>query len=309
MIALGDKDISNLMLGNTQVTKVMLGEEQVWPSAPSEYQGLTIIANEDSTISLKKKGYYHTVEYSIDGKEWINLYTKTISLLKDEKLYIRGVLSRDNSNSDYTQFAINGNVSLAGNINYIWNYKNITAPLRPYCGYNLFKACTGITDISQLKFPSVELANYCYGYTFSDCTSLTRAHIILNTTLASNCYYRMFGDCSSLIDVPELPATEVIDNCYCRMFINCTSLIEAPVLPAKILKESCYYEMFKGCSELNYVKCLGSHLNFTNSNTYYWLSGVATGGTFIKLKDDAGIGLGRGTSGIPTSWEIIEVEE
>ena len=90
-------------------------------------------------------------------------------------------------------------------------------------------ACTGNIE-TLLDYATVRsgkhptLANNCYAYMFSNCTSLTQAPELPATTLANNCYYKMFFRCTSLTQVPELPATTLAEQCYERMFMFCTSL-------------------------------------------------------------------------------------
>ena len=116
-------------------------------------------------------------------------------------------------------------------------------------------ACTGnietLLDYATVmsgKHPT--LANNCYAYMFSNCTSLTQAPELPATTLANNCYYMMFFRCTSLTQAPELPATTLAEQCYYSMFEGCTSLTQAPELPATTLAEQCYERMFMFCTSL-----------------------------------------------------------
>jgi len=42
--------------------------------------------------------------------------------------------------------------------------------------------------------------------------------------LAQYCYAFMFSNCSSLITEPELPATTLVEGCYSCMFYGCRSI-------------------------------------------------------------------------------------
>jgi hypothetical protein len=79
--------------------------------------------------------------------------------------------------------------------------------------------------------PATILEDYCYGYMFSRCTSLTTAPELSATTLTTECYANMFEDCTSLTAAPELPATTLAEGCYSSMFIGCESLTNAAVIP------------------------------------------------------------------------------
>ena len=112
--------------------------------------------------------------------------------------------------------------------------------------------------------------------------------------------------CTSLVNPPELPSMSIPKAAYQRMFKDCTSLTIAPDLLAPsayavtyaLEDTSAYYEMFEGCSNLIYVKCL---VRDTSSiNLYTWMSGVHSGGTFVKAVGQTY------SNGIPGSWTVLE---
>ena len=172
--------------------------------------------------------------------------------------------------------------------------------LSGYSYYRMFYGCSSLITAPELPATTLELA--CYREMFYGCTSLTTAPELSETTLASNCYNSMFYNCTSLTTAPKLPATVLTSYCYSNMFYGCTSLITAPELPATVLRGSCYFQMFNGCSKLNYIKMLATDITATYCLAY-WVSGVASSGTFVKNKYatwDV-----RGASGIPDGWEVI----
>ena len=181
-----------------------------------------------------------------------------------------------------------------------------TAPVLPVttlaesCYDSMFRGCTSLTTAPVL--PATTLASGCYNGMFAGCTSLTTAPVLPATTLASNCYQHMFKDCTSLTTAPSiLPAATLVDECYNNMFSGCTLLATAPELPATVLANDCYGEMFSDCTKLNYIKAM---FTTTPSPTYtsYWVSGVATTGTFVK--NSAATWNVTGTNGIPTGWTV-----
>ena len=180
-----------------------------------------------------------------------------------------------------------------------------TAPELPataltrYCYSNMFYDCTNLTSAPEL--PATTLADSCYYNMFSSCASLTTAPELPATILKSSCYNSMFQGCTSLTTAPELPATTLAINCYGYMFRNCTSLTTAPELLATILAESCYSNIFNGCSNLNYIKCLATDKSAAFC-TSYWVSGVASSGTFVKAASMTS--WPSGTSGIPSNWTV-----
>ena len=228
----------------------------VIPGPVTDGPWVTFTAQEDgSSIGLQKLSPNQTLEYSTDTTTWNtfkwSLYGQktNISLNNGDKVYVRGVLSADNNLTNHTQFKMTGKIAASGNCNALWNYQDLNAPLKAYCGYHMFQDCTSLTTAPEL--PATELAEYCYFNMFSGCTSLTTAPELPATELAEYCYYCMFQDCTSLTTAPELPATILAEGCYWLMFKYCTKLTTAPeILPATTLAASCYSNMFYGCTSL-----------------------------------------------------------
>ena len=212
---------------------------------------VTFTAKEDnSSIGLTKLSTNQTLEYSTDTVIWNTFNTSTnISLNNGDKVYVRGKLSTDNTGSNYTQFKMSGKIAASGNTNSLWNYEDLNAPLKQYCGCRLFYSCSSLTSAPELH--ATTLADYCYLGMFYGCTSLTKAPELPAITLANNCYDSMFYGCTSLTTGPSiLPATELASNCYSGMFDGCSALTTAPELPATTLANNCYQSMFRGCTSL-----------------------------------------------------------
>lgn len=246
---------------------------------------VTFTAEEDnSSVGLAKLSTNQTLEYSTDTTTWNTFDTTTnISLNKSDKVYVRGILSADNTNSKYTKFKMIGKIAASGNCNAIWNYEDLNAPLKKYCGYCMFNGCNSLTTAPEL--PAMTLADYCY--------------------------YSMFSGCTSLTTAPELPATELANNCYANMFYGCTRLTKAPELSATTLADYCYASMFYSCTSLSHITCLATDISATNC-TYKWISsnsgkpGVSSTGIFIKHPDMTT--WTTGTSGIPSGWSVVDAE-
>ena len=211
---------------------------------------LTFTAQQDnSSIGLAKLSTNQALEYSRDGSNWSNMNTSTnISLNNGDKVYVRGVLSSNNNTSDYTQFKMSGKISASGNCNAVWDYQDLNAPLKEYCGYYMFNNCSSLVTAPEL--PAIELARHCYNAMFNNCTHLTTAPELPATMLAYACYYNMFTNCTSLTTTPELLATTLAPYCYSSIFYGCTSLTTAPELHATTLAPYCYHSMFNGCRSL-----------------------------------------------------------
>lgn len=301
---------------------------------PEKY--LVFTAKEDnSTISLNKLSSNQELEYSYTKDTnaiWTQFDTDTTIELTHEgdKVYIRGILGADNSNSNYTQFNMTGKIAASGNCNAIWDWNKLET-LREYCGFSLFEGCTSLTEADELELPATTLAEGCYrkmfkGCTslieapkllaeicsgkdccinmFEECTSLTTAPELPAKTLSTSCYKKMFLDCTGLTKAPDvLPAETLSENCYSNMFENCTSLEVAPELPATTLFKKSYYEMFRGCKLLKNIKCLATDISASDC-TENWVNGVSSTGKFIKHPDMNN--WSTGANGIPSGWDIEE---
>ena len=282
-----------------------------------------------STISLSKLGSSHTLEYSADAQSWTPMTISTSVTLSNinDKVYVRGILSADQTNVDYTQFTMTGKIAASGNCNALWNYEDLDAPLKAYCGFAMFEDCTSLIQVPELpattlatccyyamfqgctslnhapNLPATTLAQSCYGWMFCNCKSLTTSPQLPATMLSASCYINMFSGCEILNQAPSLPATTLADSCYASMFSACIGLTQAPELPATTLVNSCYKQMFLGCTSLSIIKCLATS-NISSNNLLLWTSDVASSGTFYKV---AGTTWPTGHSGIPNWWTVVEV--
>jgi len=275
MINIGNIGITNIFLGSTQVSKAYLGNIQVWPVEP--WVTFKALQN-SSSIGLNRLSSHQSLEYSQDKINWSTFDTTvTVNLDQDDEVYIRGVLSGNNTTTDYTRFTMTGLIAASGNCNYLWNYSNPNAPLKELCGDHMFEGCSSLITAPEL--PAMNLVYSCYG--------------------------SMFSGCSSLITAPELPATTLAVGCYAAMFEGCSSLTNAPDLNANSLVTACYNRMFENCTPLNHIKCLASTGIGVNNSTTYWLRGVSPTGTF--LTPDSSI-WSSGESGIPTNWTIVPLQ-
>lgn len=148
--------------------------------------------------------------------------------------------------------------------------------------------------------------HYGLNLLFYGCSNLEVAPKTLPNELFESCFSFMFEYCSKLTSVPldYLPVTTLAPYCYEEMFSGCTNLVQAPELPATTLTQSCYSQMFNQCSKLNRIKMMATDISAT-SCLNYWVSGVATTGTFVKNKDAEWTK--TGASGVPTGWTVETV--
>jgi len=107
-----------------------------------------------------------------------------------------------------------------------------------------------------------------------------------------------------------LTATILPENCYNYMFHGCTGMVKGPEFATPTSRgNNCYTNMFNGCSSLNYVKYLGACSTDDGPRCFpFWLSGVATSGTFVTSSDNySGWYNQKGGDNplIPSGWTVI----
>ena len=302
-------------------------------------QYLTIEALTSGTVTIRATYYVNLekeISYSIDnGTTWTTMTTSETeqsfgNLNAGDKILLKGENAAYGNSYNQNRFGGTANVKIYGNImslvygdnfvgqttlntgynfNYLFsqanvvNAENLVLPattLTTNCYRSMFEGCTSLT--SAPKLPATTLAKQCYTAMFEGCTSLVTAPDLPATTLEYYCCSHMFYGCTSLTSAPSvLPATTLTEGCYSYMFNGCTSLTTAPELPAETLVKSCYQHMFEYCSSLSYIKCLATVIA-ASSCLAYWVSGVASSGTFVKAANMERWKTGQ--SGIPEGWTV-----
>lgn len=259
--------------------------ESTWSGDNTPY--LTFSSDSKQTLYLdidvspyeNARDHYTTIEYSVDGSVWQDLYYKVVTFggitgdlkLRSKSFYgtAKAEVRTDGSSPDNyyifgsgydnimtyflsqitIKFGTESKVSCTGDIRTLVNYENYeTADCSNARFRSLFSGATVL--LSSPELPIKTLTSYCYEMMFNDCTSLTTAPKLPAMNLGLECYSSMFRNCSTLVSSPQLPATTLADRCYVNMFHGCTSLTTAPELPAKTLSHSCYSYMFQDCSNL-----------------------------------------------------------
>lgn len=328
MIFKNNNKITNIYRGTLKISNVYRGAILVYTGEkPITYDGLTFEALEPSTIKYAKSTVT-TAQYSYDAVNWLTADGVTLNLNTGDKVYFKGNITGNQTDSNYAKFTLTGKVAASGSLmsmqagnpkdmslKYVYEFFKlftncsslVTAPELPAttlterCYQNLFVGC-GLTEPTAL--PATTLAVRCYQNLFNGCSKLTSVPELPATTMLDNCYANMFYGCKSLTIPPALPAKTLDIGCYQGMFYQCTNLTKAPELPATTLKTDCYKNMFNGCSKLNYIKAM-----FTtapdSSYTANWVKGVASTGTFVKNKNATWIeGYFKGIDGIPEKWKV-----
>ena len=308
------------------------------PPTPVKSDYLTFTALEDGRFKFTKSG----LSYSTDGTTWKGLpaNTNTPTIVTGSKIYFKGTMrpstssiygiGRFSSTGRFTASGtpmsllfgddFEGQTSLSGKdyafVNLFRNCTKLTSidglllpatTLAPYCYESMLSGCYSLTSIPKDLLPATKLANSCYRYMLFGCDGLTTVpkDLLPADTLAPYCYEYMLSSCDGLTTVPKdlLPATTLADHCYSSMLSFCKNITTAPDLPAAKLTDGCYEQIFQDCTNLNSIRMLATDVSATYCLSY-WVSGVASSGTFYK---SAGVTIPSGESGIPSDWTVVEV--
>lgn len=309
-------------------------EEEDKLDDPTPY--VTFKADAEQTLTMSQT--VNTLEYSINGGEWMVLGTSTVSFggnIGDLRLRARRDSGTALNLAYYAQVLFGHDdvwVTCTGDIRTLIDYKYYSTVSTSKASFaHLFRDCKALVTAPNL--PSTDLASGCYYYMFSGCSNLIAAPLLPATTLSSHCYTGMFKDCIKLSIVPDLLATTLGQSSYCLMFSNCINLTQAPNIAASTLEMSCcsqmfnqckklvkapilyaktlhhesYINMFNGCSSLNSVTILATNVN-SSFAMHDWLRGTADNGTIIVASGMKAT-FESLTDVIPDGWEVVEYEE
>ena len=246
----------------------------------SEDDYLTFTAEADGATVTLNVSSGSNLQYNKNNSGWED-YTKGAQIdLENEGDYVR-FSGKDTTFDTSKHFSITGKVACSGNVMSMRLNGGKVQSLEDYCFQYMFYNCTGLTTAPEL--PETTLASRCYYGMFQGCTNLTKAPDLPATALANNCYGYMFCNCTSLTELPELPATNLAYSCYSYMFSGCTSLTTAPELPATTLTGNCYRNMFYGCTSLTELPALPA-TTLANNCYFYMFNGCKN----IRISDEAG---------------------
>ena len=298
-------NIQDASLGTTQLSSIYLGSTQLWQAHDYSQDPFTIKALEDNvTISINNQKSCQ-LTYTKNGG---TSQTLTVSANVTEALNVTldtGDICTFTSTS-WIQYGAKGHFIVSGRFKVYGNWqslKNYSTSVDLQGCETAFKDNTGLIDASNLVMPATSLNQNAYNSFFSGCSSLVSGPKELPVN-GNNTHALMFANCTSLVNPPKLHFTEIYEGGCNQMFRGCTSLVKAPDLNITNVGTWGCYQMFYGCSSLNYLKCMATTKS-GSSNFSSWLYGVAASGTFVK---DANSTLwGSGSSGIPSSWTVVNV--
>ena len=201
----------------------------------------------------------------------------------------------------------------------------------------MFRGCTALKTVNfNLNAPVVDSRGYAY--MFMECKALvTGPQEISASSLGARACEWMFGYCAKLKNYPafsEDAEATVADNTFYNAFDGCTAMTGTVIVPFKKLGqytcESMFQNcknitaaiiratdvnsmcsiryLFKGCSKLKSIEVHFTSwpTNYSYGDTYQWVSGVASSGTFYKPDE---LTTARGVSKIPTNWTLSVLDE
>ncbi|MBQ0085193.1 MAG: hypothetical protein KBS65_03010 [Prevotella sp.] len=176
-----------------------------WTITRTSLDYLCITAEEDDAlVELKKSdagSWNIRLEYSTDnGVNWTQVGNVRDEFIpcsinlekKGKKVYLRNAFrfekefSKDQTN--YYHFTFSKKVSASGNVmSLIDKYMDSTTIPCNYCFTRLFRDCTNLMNVANLKLPATTLAEDCYNHMFYKCSTLETAPALPATTLAKSC--------------------------------------------------------------------------------------------------------------------------
>ena len=124
------------------------------------------------------------LEYSTDKQSWIVLEGNSIEIPANSKVYLRGnndstAVGMIDSNMGINAFTCSGQYNVGGNImSLLYSdecmVKDTLTNASTFMG--LFIQSTTLVNAKDLQLPATTLAEGCYNYMFSACTSLTEIY-------------------------------------------------------------------------------------------------------------------------------------
>lgn len=328
---------TNSSFDPTAVPRTTSGVPSGWQMAyldNTPYLRLTSL-EDDNVIALTMTGEPTSIslQYRTDLNLAWQMYDvgTELTLFKDSWIEFRNTTGTfSSSTSAYYKFASSKTFNVSGRIGSLLHYSlaTITANV-DFAFINLFNGAK-IVDASELEMNLAKVgASQCQGM-FQQCSSMTRApELPAKELVGSSCYSAMFRNCTSLKKAPELPALKLYNFCYYQMFQFCYALTKAPRLRALFGVTYGYNQMFSDCTSLKIAEVDADSLDTNNSsgmfggctalekivfhgktvNSSTFTNNVQTVGTFEYTNPNADpTTFARGTSGVPTSWEIKKVE-
>lgn len=250
--AVADAGVQTALANKTNVSLVK------W----SEYLTLSALEDGEITITISSDlgpSCATSLSYSKDKSVWEKTdidgrsHTITIPVSRGDNVYLKGKAKQWYNPSDPggMEFDSTANINVSGNIMSLLYEDN-------------FEGKTVFPDNSNHTFSHLFIAN----------KHLCSAEklILPATTLANGCYRFMFSGCSSLTTAPALPAPKLTDHCYWGMFSGCTSLNSITMLATDISASNCLEEWVSGVAATGTFKKAVSMTSLPSGG-----SGIPTG--------------------------------
>lgn len=238
----GSGGIAGLCIGSTEVSKVYLGSTLVYEKGGSRDYSLeyfTVEALSSGNVVLGSTTSA-ALYYRVNGGSWdaatydYNGATATVAVTAGDKVEFKG--ERDEITSQYPSYGNRGlryttaTFNLYGNLMSLFIGDSFENP--DYTSANL--SLSSLSVYSFCPANAVDASNLIliplyaeihgmtgstgieYGRFFRNCTTLTGAPVLSDTTLRSSCYEQMFDGCSILSNVTclatDISASDCIDK-------------------------------------------------------------------------------------------------
>lgn len=223
---------------------------------------VTFTGNQKITVSMPKKYWKGTIEYSLDGYTWNTWSCSAVTSTTDaNKIFFRGKGNTYVTGSDAQSFGngfiVNGTDSstfeftVTGDLQNLLDYEVLGAGGTPSAAADCFSYLfykQNIVGCDPLAMESVPKDGYFY--MFAQCSKLVTPPQILAKTVGDSAFCRMFWG-SAVTETPEFVFTSIGSYGCNSMFYECTSLKKIH-FPSETVTASTYSfdQMFSGCSAL-----------------------------------------------------------
>lgn len=187
MLAVGNNEITNVMVGSTEISNAYIGNTLVWTrDFPKPWLCFEASVTQGTSVSMTKVGspsYTPRLEYSTNGKNWSTFTPGSTSVKiakQGDKVWFRAPSGQSNTRmgtdqNNYWKFNPNGYVSISGDVTSVLQTDGNVLTLQNYALTSLFRQNYYIRDVSGIVIPATKVGNRSCSSMFRDCQSLSTA--------------------------------------------------------------------------------------------------------------------------------------
>lgn len=247
--------IKAMTVGGNKVTTAYFNGQLVFQEVDAEGY-VTFTGNQMYTVSMPRKYWDGTMEYSTDGTNWTTWTCSAVTCNSSFKIYFRGIgntkVTGSNSTSFYQGFVVSAVSSSSTELSF-----TVSGDLLNLLDYTKVASGTAISP-----------AQYCFAYLFAG-QNITSCSDLTMTSVPKYGYYNMFKTCGMLTVAPTVAAQTVADYGLSCMFYGCSALKETPYLDLVSLSQYACNSMFASCTSLTKINMSETRVTAVASYAYY----------------------------------------